>query len=226
MRRVVYVGWIRAPSEQYRDRLQCCQISGEMRWVQETPAFGVFEHCQADKMTLEILHSMVARGEIDIQIGGFTGIWLGTEIQLPPKDQYFWHSPFCDGSDFAERHGYKWNTTPGVGFQPIRAEIRSKSAKGSPTPLFVTHCPGCNAPRSPTAFRCPYCGIYFEKPPEGVAIVPRPLSAGEMERLKGEWQRLVYAGYDRDLIRDLQRTIGEAFLPAVKRAVGAIDDIL
>lgn len=132
-RDIVYVGWIRTPSEDWRERLRELGVEGKMLWSQETPAFGTFEHCQTTKESLKALYTLVETRELDIQIGGFTGVYKGTDTQVPRRHQVFWTWRNPVNPNFTERHGYIWNPSPDGGYEPIKSH------------------------------RCPACGAYLRK---------------------------------------------------------------
>ena len=109
-RNIEFVGWIRTPLEEYRDLLRLYGVSGEMRWEQETPEFGVLSHCSISRKELLHLWSAYYHRSLDIYIGGFTGVWKGTDIQVPRGLQDFWNSLYIpEPNRFWAKHGYSWD---------------------------------------------------------------------------------------------------------------------
>ena len=111
---IEYVGWLHAPSEDMREELQSLGVRGEMRWSQEVSGFGTFSHCTMDRYDLEWLYRWTDRGDLDLYIGGFTGVWKGTDVQVPRKRQYFWQQKWHRNPAFyTDRHNAYWNHDSG-----------------------------------------------------------------------------------------------------------------
>lgn len=124
-REIEYAGWVRIPSkdrETTRSILQCLGMYGDMRWEEQTDTFGTLSHCTISEDNLWVIYDLVRGGTLDIQIGGFTGVYKGTDRQLSKRKQVFWKSRFVNPT-FKSRHGYMWNTTPGVGYVPIDPDL-------------------------------------------------------------------------------------------------------
>lgn len=124
------VGWIRGQETQ-RDELVRYGVKGQMIFRAECLAFGAFEYCTISLDDLRNLQEEVESGVIDAYIGGFTIIGNnGSPLPAKTTKKLMPWRKYANSERYAFRHGYWWNTTPGVGWIPLSRSECPELKKG------------------------------------------------------------------------------------------------